>query len=53
NRADIAAVYPAYGALHGLSEKVAAAPGAHNVCVYAINTGAGGHSLLGCRMVTV
>ncbi|MBG6214153.1 hypothetical protein RCH23_002739, partial [Cryobacterium sp. CAN_C3] len=53
NRADIAAVYPAYGALHGLSEKVAAAPGAHNVCVYAINTGAGGHSLLGCKSITI
>lgn len=51
-RSDVGAIYPSAGSAHGFNESVAMAPGAHNVCVYAINTGAGGHSLLGCRSVT-
>ena len=53
DRADVAAVYPGYGTKHGFSEKIAAAPGSHRVCVYGINNGAGGNSLLGCKTVTV
>lgn len=53
NRSDIARVYPAYGGGHGYSATMAASPGAHTVCVYAINTGPGGHTVLGCQTVTV
>jgi hypothetical protein len=52
-RADVAAVYPAYGSEHGFAWSGAVAAGAHRVCVYAINNGAGGPALLGCSNVTV
>jgi hypothetical protein len=52
-RADVGAVFPAYGSNHGYSVRVAASPGPHQVCVYAINVGAGGHTLLGCPTVVV
>ena len=49
NRPDVAAVHPVYGASHGYDAVVVAAAGA-TVCVYAINTPAGGpNPLLGCR----
>jgi hypothetical protein len=50
-RSDLAAIFPAYGANHGLSVDVAAPPGPTNVCVYAINVGPGVSRLLGCRTV--
>jgi hypothetical protein len=52
-RSDLGAVYPLYGPSHGFGGSIAAAPGARRVCVYGINVGAGGNSLLGCRSVTV
>lgn len=52
-RADVAKVYPDYGPAHGFSAQVTSAIGPHNVCVYAINTGAGGNTLLGCKQVVV
>ena len=53
-RADIGRAYPAWGADHGFRASIAAAPGAHTVCAYAINVGAGtGNTTLGCRTVTV
>lgn len=52
-RADIGAAYPAYGSAHGFSEQVQLAAGRSEVCAYAINTGAGGHLFLGCRIVGV
>lgn len=52
-RPDVAAAYPLHGANHGFSERMAALKGRHNVCVYAINTGAGGHRLLGCQTIDV
>ncbi|TFD61354.1 hypothetical protein E3T39_04610 [Cryobacterium suzukii] len=52
-RTDIASAFPGYGASHGFSETVSAPPGAHETCVYAINTGSGVNSLLGCHTVTV
>ncbi|WP_307043455.1 hypothetical protein [Agromyces ramosus] len=52
-RADVGRLYPAYGTAHGFSELVDAPPGRHDVCVYAINTGAGGHTPLRCQTVTV
>lgn len=53
SRPDVAAAYPAMGANHGFAEKITATAGNHNVCVYAINDGAGGNVLLGCRTVVV
>ncbi|GAA5148544.1 hypothetical protein GCM10025768_10360 [Microbacterium pseudoresistens] len=53
DRPDVAAFYPGMGVQHGISETIPATPGAHNVCIYAINNGAGGHALLGCRSVNV
>ncbi|MEO5842675.1 MAG: twin-arginine translocation signal domain-containing protein [Acidimicrobiales bacterium] len=47
-RADIGAIYPFYGAAHGF-DAVIAAPGARQICVYAINVGAGTNQILGCR----
>jgi hypothetical protein len=47
-RADIGAIYPAYGANHGF-DAVIAAPGARSICVYAINVGTGANQILGCR----
>jgi hypothetical protein len=53
-RDDVGAVFPAYGAEHGFSVTVPAPRGAQQVCVYAINNLAtAGHTLLGCRIVTV
>ncbi|MEB0203635.1 hypothetical protein QN345_11155, partial [Cryobacterium sp. 10I1] len=53
SRPDIAAAYPAYGANHGYSDTLAASPGPHSVCAYAINTGIGGTTVLGCQNVVV
>ncbi|MFD4423047.1 hypothetical protein ACFWN7_16300 [Agromyces sp. NPDC058484] len=53
DRSDVARAYPVYGPKHGYSQQLAVQPGAHDVCVYAINTGAGGHTLLGCNRVDV
>lgn len=52
-RADIAAFYPGYGPKHGFVEKLTLPVGTTNVCAYAINTGPGGHTFLGCRTATV
>ncbi|KJL24031.1 hypothetical protein RN51_01196 [Microbacterium oxydans] len=52
-RPDVAAAYPGTGTNRGFAERIEVAPGQHNVCVYAINTGPGGHAFLGCRSVTV
>ncbi len=52
-RSDIAAVYPSYGASHGFSEQVALSPGSNEVCVFAINSGTGANTPLGCKTVTV
>ena len=53
-RTDVARYYPGYGPNHGYSLTVPAAPGLHQVCVTAINMGAGTISpQLGCRTVNV
>jgi len=52
-RPDIAAGYPGYGANHGFTSTVAASPGSHRVCVYAINSGPGASPVISCRTVTV
>ena len=52
-RPDVEGAIPGYGAAHGFSGKVTTTPGTHNVCAYAINTGAGSNVALGCKTVTV
>ena len=54
SRPDVGAAYPADGPNHGFSVDVDASPGPHDVCVYAINVGAGtGNTTLGCQNLTV
>ena len=54
SRPDVGAVYPIYGNNHGYSAFVALAPGYQNVCLFAVNTGAGtNHPLLGCKQVSI
>ena len=41
---------PNYGPNHGFNAFLAGPPsGLHNVCAFALNQGAGTHSLLGCK----
>lgn len=51
-RADVGAAYR-LGDRHGFAEFVAMPTGRHTVCVYAINTGPGGHTFMGCRDVVI
>jgi SpoIID/LytB domain protein len=54
SRPDVGSAHPGAGDLHGFSTAVGAAPGTHEVCVYAINVLRGGvNPLLGCRTVEV
>jgi hypothetical protein len=46
-RGDVDAAY-SMGANHGFAATVPASSGPHRVCAYGINTGAGGHTLIGC-----
>jgi hypothetical protein len=50
-RNDVAAVYPAYGALHGFGQVLPASTAPHQVCIAAINQGAGSNVWLTCRQV--
>jgi hypothetical protein len=52
-RADVGRIYPAAGNSHGYTSTTDLAPGQHSVCTYAINTGPGANSRLGCSTVTV
>ena len=52
SRPDVARVY-GQGGTSGFSTTVGATNGAHQVCVYAINTPAGPNPMLGCRNVSV
>jgi hypothetical protein len=51
-RTDVGGVYPRAGSNHGFDAILAVAPGRHQVCVYAINTGPGGNEMIGCKTVT-
>lgn len=53
SRPDVSTVYPAFGPNHGFETQMQGRPGVNNVCMYAINNGAGGNTLLGCKSVTV
>ena len=53
-RDDVARAYPGTGNRHGFSASLPVAPGAHEVCVYAINVGLGSvNTRLGCGRVLV
>ena len=52
SRPDVAAANPGAGAAHGYSVAVAVDGGRHTVCAYAINSGPGASTTLGCRAVT-
>lgn len=52
-RPDIATAFAGYGPDHGFEVQVPADPGRHEVCVYAINKGAGVNARLGCATVTL
>lgn len=53
-RPDLATVFPAYGAEHGWTATLPAAPGPATVCAFAMNTfGSGSPVLLGCRTTLV
>ena len=52
SRPDVAAAY-GKGDRHGFDLTVDVAPGAHEVCAYAINVGPGSNVALGCRSVEV
>ena len=52
DRSDVAGVFPRAGTNHGFDATLAIAPGPHQVCVYAINTGPGGNKLIDCRTIT-
>lgn len=52
-RSDVQAAYPGTGPLHGFSTTLNIADGDHSVCVYGVNVGVGGNSLIGCRLVSV
>ncbi|MFG6403857.1 hypothetical protein [Microbacterium sp. P04] len=52
DRADVAAAHPAAGSRHGFDTTLPVdGPGDQQLCVYAINVGAGEHVLLGCRTI--
>jgi hypothetical protein len=53
-RDDVAAVFPSFGPDRGFFGVIGAAPGPHQVCVYAINDNlVGPHQALGCRSVVI
>jgi SpoIID/LytB domain protein len=53
SRPDVGKVYTKAGPNHGYTLTMPATPGAHTVCLYAINTGPGSSSAIGCRTLTV
>jgi hypothetical protein len=53
HRPDVAAIYPAYGEVHGFDRVAPAPAGTYNACVAGENVGPGTSTWLGCRAVTV
>ncbi len=53
DRPDIGSTYAGFGSAHGFDTVLATAPGAHTVCAYGINEGAGANTVLGCRSVSL
>lgn len=53
DRPDFGAAYPAMGSRHGFNEFISMSVGSHQVCVYALNNGAGDSPLIVCSTVKV
>jgi len=53
SRPDVADAFPGFGDAHGFDATLVVAPGPHVVCLYAINTGPGSNTGLGCSQVVV
>ncbi len=54
SRADVGAIYPLYGPMHGFRAQLQAPPGVRRICAFAINVGPGNaNTLLGCRSATI
>lgn len=49
-RGDVAAVFPGVGSAHGFTVPLALGPGAHTVCVQALNVGPGADAPAGCAV---
>jgi hypothetical protein len=45
--------FPGFGDNHGFSVASTLPPGTHDVCINAVNDGAGGNRIIGCRVVDV
>ena len=52
SRPDVDGVFPRNGSTHGFEMTVPAQQGTSNVCLYAINIGAGSNTLIGCKTLT-
>jgi hypothetical protein len=53
NRPDVAEAFPGYGPHHGFDHTLSSMPaGPLDVCVYAINSGAGAHTLFACARIS-
>ena len=52
-RTDVQLAYPSRGLLTGFNQTIAINPGARQICLFALNNGAGGNTSLGCKIVTV
>jgi hypothetical protein len=52
-RPDVGRVFPGVGEQHGYEFSTPAAPGPHEVCVFAIDTAGIGNTLMNCRRITV
>lgn len=50
-RSDVGTAFPGYGDQHGFQTTVPTGDGPVQVCAYGIGVGAGGNSLLGCKVV--
>jgi cell wall-associated NlpC family hydrolase len=55
SRPDVARTYPKYGLKHGFNYTLVApiTPGNYRLCAVAINTAAGGNTILPCKVLTV
>jgi hypothetical protein len=53
DRPDVQALYPTQGSSHGFTGTAPLRLGNNQVCLYAINVGAGAHQLIGCRTLNV
>ncbi len=52
SRPDVGAFFAGYGDNHGLDAQISSvSAGAHTVCVFGINVGAGANSVIGCRTI--